>query len=442
MNSGEMCRAVGRGALIVGLMMQSTPIAWAQLADIDPVLHAGVEALVTSDPEVAGNPELAQLCRDIAEAVVLDPRERAAVTQEAAILEREGIDVSTVIPTEVRETARARFNEMQSRMQAEADTLRASDPERAKGIELMMREGERQMLAFESGERYVPSTEMIAHAESMFKDWESGMLAQGAPPEFVERARMELARYSSGEGMMVGGPGHEFAGPGPGGGMPSIEQMQAMGMTPEQIQMAQAHPEGMSTGRTYAEMMAGNAVYGTTDWSAGGGSNYGINPATGGWEPGMGGGAQSAYMPEGWARDQTGSFHYVGSEGTYGGGTAYSSDAYYGGSSSWEAVAGGWTNTGTGETWTMDNSGGWVSSSGETHPMSTTTDWSSSSTELRQDVQTNTTTAAQERYETATHVHGDDTNHEHTIHVHTDATRHDHTATSPADTAPGAVYIP
>ena len=49
--------------------------------------------------------------------------------------------------------------------------------------------------------------------------------------------------------------------------MPSAEQMQNMGMTADQIQAAQA---------------------GGHTWE--GGSNYGVNPATGGWEPNMGGG--------------------------------------------------------------------------------------------------------------------------------------------------------
>ena len=64
------------------------------------------------------------------------------------------------------------------------------------------------------------------------------------------------------------------------------------------------------------------------------------------------------------------------------------------------------------------------------------------STELRQDYQTNITQAAQERYENAIHVHQDATSHVHEIHVHSDNIRHDHTATSPADVAPGAQYIP
>ena len=304
-----------------------------------------------------------------------DIQERVAVTREAAVMQREGIDVKTIIPDAVRETARGQFTRVQGEMQREAERLRSIDPERAKGIELLMREGERTMKAFESGERYTPSPEMVAHAQEMFKTWESDMVSRGAPPEFVERAKMEMARYSSGEGMMFGGPAHEFGGPGPGGGMPSIEQMQAMGMTAEQIQMAQAHPEGMAMG---------------------GGSNYGINPATGGWEPGMGGG--TTYTGPAW--DAPSGAHVGYTDWSAGTGLG----AYVGGETNWTA--------------------------------------GSTSTERRTDLQSTATTAAQERYETVIHVHGDNSNHEHTIHVHTDSTRHDHTATSPANTAPGGVYIP
>lgn len=262
----DMSRAVGRGMLVVGLMMQTTPVAWAQLAEIDPALHAAVEALVAADPEVAGDAELAQLCRSVAESTVTDIRERAAVSNEVVAMQREGIDIASIIPTEVREAAREQFAKVQGEMQKELEALKSVDPEKAKEMELTMREGEKCMLAFESGERYTPSTEMVAHAEGMFKDWESDMISQGAPPEFVERAKMEFAAWSGGEHMGFGGPGTEFAGPMGGGGMhemPTLEQMQQMGMTPEQIQMAQ-----------------------TGNWE---GSNYGINPATGGYEPGMGG---------------------------------------------------------------------------------------------------------------------------------------------------------
>src|SRR3989338_9192590 len=99
------------------------------------------------------------------------------------------------------------------------------------------------MLVLERGEHYAPSPEMVSHAEGMMREWETEMLANGTPPEYIERARTEFAAWSSGEmtevmGMM--GPGHEMGGP---GGMPTPEQMQAMvdggQMTPEEFQMAQ-----------------------------------------------------------------------------------------------------------------------------------------------------------------------------------------------------------
>ena len=422
-------RTVATGLVIGGLVVPS-PIAWAQLADVDPVLHLAVEALVASDPEVASNSELAGLVRQIAEDCVLDPRERAAVTQEVIALQREGVDITTVIPEAVRDTARERFTQVQGDKQKELERLRSTDPEKAKEVELMMREGERQMQAFESGERYTPSAEMMEHARDMFGDWKESMLSQGAPPEMVARAEYEFTRWTSGTEMAFGGPGHEMMGGhggppsveqmqamgmtadqiqaataqqqyiemGSSGHMPTLEQMQAMGMSAEQIQMAQQYEASSNFGVNPStggwEPNMGGAVYGggMTDWSAGGGtygggweggSNFGINPATGGWEPGMGGGT---VYSGGW-------------ESTYSGGTTYSG--------SWE---------------------------------STTPMMSSNTTDLRQDLQSTTTASTQERYETATHVHEGNVNHEHTIHVHTDGTRHDHTATSPADVATGAVF--
>ena len=248
MGSG-MCRKVS-AAVVVAAMVVQTPIAWAQLADIDPALHAAVEALVTSDPEVASNPELAELCRTVAEATILDPRERAAVTREVVAMHQEGVDVGTVIPQEVREAAREQFAKVQGDMREKLEALQASNPEMAREMELMMREGERQMLAFESGDRYTPSSEMVAHAETMMREWETDALAQGAPPEMVERAREEFARWSSGEMtemMEMMGPGHEMMGMGPGE-MPSLEQMEAMvaggQMSPEQLQMAKEYMQG------------------------------------------------------------------------------------------------------------------------------------------------------------------------------------------------------
>ena len=263
MKEWQMCRAVGTGLLIVGLAFQASPIVWAQLQEVDPALDAAVSALVAHDPEVASDPELAQLCRQVAESTVLDPRERAAVTSEVAAIHREGIDINTVIPTEVREAAREEFAKVQGQMKEQLETLRATDPEKAKEIELMMREGEQCMRAFETGERYVPSAEMVAHAEGMFKDWESDAIAHGTPPEFVERARMEFASWSSGEmGSMMGGPGHEMMGPGgPGheGGMPSLDQMEQMvaggQMTPEQLQMAKDYMDhGQQMEQQYREL--------------------------------------------------------------------------------------------------------------------------------------------------------------------------------------------
>lgn len=351
MDAGNSWRKLQVAVVVVGMVMQSSPMAWAQLETVDPALHAAVEALVAADPEVANNPELAQICRDVAEATVLDPRERAAVTSEVIVLQREGVDLSTVIPKEVREAAREQFTKVQGEMREQLEKLRAADPEKAKEMELTMREGERCMLAFESGERYVPSTEMVAHAQEMFGEWEKDMLTQGAPPEFVERAKLEFAMWSGGEPMQMGfgGPGHEFAGL--AGHMPSVEQMQAMGMTAEQIQMAQTYPAGdigMSAGSSHmpsVEQMQG-----------------------------MGMTAEQIQMAE-----------------------------------------------------TYASGGGHIEQ------------WSNS-TDLRTDLQSTTTTASQERHETVGHLHGDGSTHSHDVHVHTDGTRHDHTATSPADTAPGAVY--
>ncbi|MBI3020666.1 MAG: hypothetical protein HYY59_01535, partial [Candidatus Omnitrophica bacterium] len=235
MDAGNSWRKLQVAVVVVGMAMQSSPIAWAALETVDPALHAAVEALVSADPEIAGNAELAQICRQVAESTVLDPRERAAVTSEVAAIQREGVDIGTVIPKEVREAAREQFTKVQGEMREQLEKLRASDPEKAKEIELTMREGERQMLAFESGERYTPSPEMVAHAQEMFGDWEKDMIAQGAPPEFVERAKLEFAAWSGGEHTMgFGGPGQGFAGR---AGPPTTEQMQAMvdtgKMTPE-----------------------------------------------------------------------------------------------------------------------------------------------------------------------------------------------------------------
>jgi len=229
MNEGHMGRRALAAIVASGLVMLQWPsLAWAQLETVDPALHAAVEALIAHDPTVANDPELAQICRQVAEATVLDPAERAAVNSEVIAIHREGVDINTIIPTEVREAAREQFNQMQGQMREQIEAMRAADPERAREMELMMREGERQMLAFESGEHYTPSAEMVAHAETMMREWETDMVANGAPPEFIERAREEFARWSSGEmtemmGMM--GPGHEMGGP---GGMPTPESATAI----------------------------------------------------------------------------------------------------------------------------------------------------------------------------------------------------------------------
>lgn len=241
----RMTRTGPMALVALGLAMQGSPIAWAQLETVDPALYAAVEALVTHDPAVANDPELTALCREVAEATVLDPRERAAVTREVMELHREGVDLNTVVPPEVREAAREQFEKMQGQAREQLDALRASDPEAAREMELMMREGEQCMRAFESGERYVPSTEMVEHAKEMFSDWKEDMIAQGASPEYVARAESEFTQWSSGEAMEMMGPGHEMMGP--GGEMPSLEQMEAMvasgQMTPEQLEMAKNYME-------------------------------------------------------------------------------------------------------------------------------------------------------------------------------------------------------
>ena len=231
-------------------------------------------------PEIPG--------RQVAEATVLEPAERAAVTNEVAAIHREGVDLNTLISPEVREAAREQFTQVQSQMREQVETLRATDPQRAQEVELMMREGERQMLAFESGEHYTPSPEMVAHAEEMMHEWETEMTAQGVPPEYIDRARTEFAAWSSGEmtevmGMM--GPGHEMGGP---GGMPTPEQMQGMvdagQMTPEQFQMATEYMQGGFEGNFEAyhgmetEYMGMNPAEAFEQWATTEGQT--LDPAT------------------------------------------------------------------------------------------------------------------------------------------------------------------
>lgn len=241
----RMCRSMVVAFVIAGLVV-SSPAAWAQLETADPALAAAVEALIAHDPDVAQNPELAALCREIAEATVLDPRERAAVAYEAAVLQREGVDVSTVISPEVRDAARGEFEKMQEQARQGLESL---PPEERQRAELMMQEASRQFDAWEGGERYVPSEAMRQEAEHMFNEW-----AETASPDQRAFAERMFTEWSAGEipgpgfGGMEMGAGHEV---GPGN-MPSLEQMQAMGMSAEQIQMAQEHmpqggmmPEGM-----------------------------------------------------------------------------------------------------------------------------------------------------------------------------------------------------
>lgn len=214
--------AIMRLLVAVGLMGQSAPAAWAQLREVDPALDVAVEALIAHDPVVANDPELADLCRQVAEATIIDPRERSAVTQEVAALQREGVDLATVIPTEVREAAREQFTAVQGQMQEQLETLRTSDPEKAKEVELMMREGERQMDAFSRGENYTPSPEMLEHAKDMFGEWKESLLEQGAPPEMLARAEVEFTRWAGGEMTGPMGMGGDL-GPGQDMGPPPAE---------------------------------------------------------------------------------------------------------------------------------------------------------------------------------------------------------------------------
>jgi hypothetical protein len=257
-----MSRSALTALVVMGLIVQTAPAAWAQLETVDPALHAAVEAMVMHDPALLNDPELAELCRDVAEATILDPRERAAVTYEAAQLEREGVNLETLVPEEVRDAAREQFTRVQGELQAQLETLRATDPEAARELELTMREGEQCMLAFERGEQYVPSAEMVAHAEEMFREWETDMSARGVPAEVLERAREEFTQWSGGEHMAYEGmgAGHEmpaggfqmegwesaFAGyEGPIDGMEHVN-FEAYGSSPMEAFEAWAATEGSS----------------------------------------------------------------------------------------------------------------------------------------------------------------------------------------------------
>ncbi len=409
-----------RVLLAVALSFQMSPVAWAQLETVDPALYAAVEALIAADPEVANDPELAQLCRNVAEATVLDPRERAAVTQEVASLQREGVDLSTVIPTEVREAAREEFNRVQGQMREQLENLRATDPQAAREMELSIREGERCMLAFESGERYVPSAEMVAHAEGMFHEWESDMVARGAPAEYVERARFEFARWSGGEMEMMG-PGGVMGGPGPGGelghpgagpgGMPSLDQMEQMvssgQMTPEQLQMAKDY---MANSQEFMASHPGYEVFGPNAQGDGG-------PPQGMTFEGYGSGPMEGFGGPG------------PMEGFGSGPMEYEFQSPMEAFAQWEAAEGQNVSPELLEQYRE---------MAEQYQPPATVENQNYDNQQQQIV---------ERYETAIHLadHNNDftpEEHTHTIHVHSDGTRHDHTATSPADTAPGGVYIP
>ena len=309
MKLSTMWRGVQIYIVAASLCVHMLPLVWAQepllnkgqLDDVDPALHAAVQALIANDPEVAKDPELADVVRQVAEATVLDPRERAAVTNEVVAMHREGVDVDTVIPQEVRDAAREEFAKVQTQMQEQLETLRASDPDAAREMELKMQEGERAIQAFERGEEYTPSPEMVTHAEEMFHDWEADMVAQGAPQEVLDRARTEFAMWSEGGVMdhLLAGPaqGGETApgqggegSPGAGGGMPSPEQLQAMvdsgQMSPEQFEMAKTYmeqgTEGFGRGpgefEQYAQGPSGSEYQGSPmemfhEWSATEGQN-------------------------------------------------------------------------------------------------------------------------------------------------------------------------
>lgn len=238
---------ITRVVLTMALMVPS-PGAWAQLADVDPALSAAVEALVAHDPELAADPELAELCRDIAEATIVDPRERAAVAYEVVSMQREGVDVATVVPPEVRDAARGELERMQEQARQLAESL---SPEERQHAELMMREASRQFDAWESGDRYVPSTEMVEVARGMFDTW-----AEDATPEQRQWADQEFARWSSGDLM---GPGFEMMGPGHEGGM---------GSPPPKEHFDQLLAEGQINQEEYAQALEGMQAF--QEWETAG----------------------------------------------------------------------------------------------------------------------------------------------------------------------------
>lgn len=285
MRRWQMCRTAATALLVAGLVLPS-PVAWAQLATVDPALAASVDALVANDPELTGDPELAELCRTVAEATVLDPRERAAVTREAAELVRQGTDLSEVIPDEVRQAAREQFVQMQGDLQEKLETLRATDPEAARELELMMREGEAQMRAFENGGEYIPSTEMVAHAQETFGEWKDVMLEQGVPADLVARAEAEFAQWSGGgmsfSDMVQAGPGDEMQGP------PTAEHLQQMAsegqISQEQFGQMMADLEAWTNGDDATRAALMEQYGGMHDGFGPQGGWEGFGPAGEGWE--------------------------------------------------------------------------------------------------------------------------------------------------------------
>lgn len=230
--TGIITRAATWG-VVLGLCLGGTgvPTAVAQLATQDPALGAGVEALIAADPEVRGNPALAQLCRDVAEATVHDPGVRAEVIREArVVMPRDGIDPQQVVTPEVRQAARTEFARMQERMREEARRLHDSDPDAARGIEFQLEEAGRQLRALERRERYVPSEAMVRHANEAFERWQQDAWTRGMPEEMLALARADFVRWTPG-GIGGATPGERATW---SRGV-TEEEMEAVGLTPEQI---------------------------------------------------------------------------------------------------------------------------------------------------------------------------------------------------------------
>jgi len=200
-------------AVVLGMVLTGPGgnMAWAQLETleaVDPALKVACEALIDHDPALA-DPELKEIFLEVAEATVEDPIERAAVTKEVLDLQQEGVNVMEAIPSKVRETARTEFAKVREKMQADLEALRTTDPDAAKEMELAIREGERCMLAFEAGERYVPSPEMVTHAKEVFESWKENAVANGVSDRELRMAELSFQAFSQGETMpmMEGGFG-------------------------------------------------------------------------------------------------------------------------------------------------------------------------------------------------------------------------------------------